>query len=117
LPRFAGNGFVFPSATGHGPVVSSNYAKKHVMEHMGVHDWRLHDLRRTCCTGLVKLGVQPHIAQKILNHRKGAISGVDGMYDRWGYLDERRDALNAWGQFIERLVGANVVERRPAAAP
>lgn len=31
-------------------------------------DWRLHDLRRTVRTGLGKLGVQPHVAEAILNH-------------------------------------------------
>ena len=31
-------------------------------------EWRLHDLRRTVRTGLGKLGVQPHVAEAVLNH-------------------------------------------------
>jgi integrase len=31
-------------------------------------DWRLHDLRRTVRTGLGKLGIQPHVAEAVLNH-------------------------------------------------
>src|SRR5687768_12633266 len=33
-----------------------------------VSDWRLHDLRRTAVSGMARLGVPPHVADKILNH-------------------------------------------------
>ena len=41
----------------------------------GVSGWRLHDLRRTCVSGMARLGVAPHVADKILNHQSGTISG------------------------------------------
>ena len=34
----------------------------------GVIEWQLHDLRRTVVTGMARLGVPPHVADKILNH-------------------------------------------------
>ena len=34
--------------------------------------WTLHDLRRTCATGLGNLRVPPHVIETILNHRGGA---------------------------------------------
>jgi len=42
----------------------------------GVSDWTLHDLRRTVVSGMARLGVAPHVADKILNHQSGTISGV-----------------------------------------
>jgi hypothetical protein len=64
--------------------------------------WRLHDLRRTCTTGLARLGIPPHVADRVLNHQRG--------------VDERRDALQAWGGYIEQLLdperGMNIVALR-----
>jgi hypothetical protein len=42
----------------------------------GVADWRHHDLRRTLVSGMARLGIPPHVADKILNHQAGTISGV-----------------------------------------
>jgi hypothetical protein len=64
----------------------------------------LHDLRRTATTGLARLGIPPHIADKVLNHTAGTIRGVAATYTRFEYLDERRAALDAWGRFVEGLV-------------
>ncbi len=60
----------------------------------GVKDWRLHDLRRTCVSGMARLGVSPHVADKILNHQFGTISGVAAVYQRHEFLAERRAALD-----------------------
>jgi integrase len=38
--------------------------------------WRLHDLRRTCATGMAELGVAPHIIEAVLNHISGHKAGV-----------------------------------------
>jgi integrase len=70
----------------------------------GVTDWRLHDLRRTCATGLGELGVLPHIIETILNHVSGHRAGVAGVYQRAKYSGEVRDALTRWSDHIERLV-------------
>lgn len=51
----------------------------------------VHDLRRTFRSLLAEVGVQPHIAERCLNHK---IKGVEGIYDRYDYLEERREALN-----------------------
>ncbi len=75
--------------------------------------WVLHDLRRTATTGMAQLGIAPHVADKVLNHTAGTISGVAAIYNRFEYLDERKAALEAWGRRVEALVrGAapNVVE-------
>ncbi len=51
----------------------------------------VHDLRRTCRSLLASLSVPPHIAERCLNHK---IEGVQGVYDRHDYYDERKEALN-----------------------
>ena len=44
--------------------------------------WRVHDLRRTCATGMANLGVQPHVIEATLNHISGAKAGVAGIYNK-----------------------------------
>jgi len=63
--------------------------------------WRLHDLRRTAKTLMVRAGVRPDISERVLGH---VIAGVEGTYDRHDYLDERRDALEKLALAIEELI-------------
>ncbi len=66
----------------------------------GIGEFTLHDLRRTCRTGLAALKIEPHIAERVLNHIQ---PGVVGVYDRHAYLDEKRAALEAWAAHLEGL--------------
>jgi len=50
-----------------------------------VKPWTLHDLRRTCATGMADIGVQPHIIEAVLNHVSGHKVGVAGIYNRSSY--------------------------------
>jgi hypothetical protein len=55
-------------------------------------------------SGMASLGVAPHVADKILNHVGGTISGVAAVYQRHEFLKERRDALDRWGAHVEALL-------------
>ena len=66
--------------------------------------WTHHDCRRTAATGMAKLGVAPHIADRILNHVAGGLKGVAKVYNRFEYLPERRAALEAWGRHVDSLL-------------
>lgn len=66
----------------------------------GVPNFTIHDFRRTARTHLAALGVDPHIAERCLNHK---IKGVEGIYNRHDYFDERSAALNLWASFLEKL--------------
>jgi integrase len=66
----------------------------------GVAAFNLHDLRRTCRTGLAAIKVEPHIAERVLNHTQ---PGVAGVYDRHAYLDEKRTALELWSEHLRSL--------------
>ena len=68
-----------------------------------VQNWVLHDLRRTCVSGIARLGVAPHVADKILNHQSGTISGVAAVYQRHEFLAERKEALERWGHHVGQL--------------
>jgi integrase len=87
------------------------HAKRRLDQLSGVTEWRLHDLRRTCVSGMARLGVAPHIADKILNHQTGTISGVAAVYQRHDFLAERRAALERWGGHIDRIL-AGVSQKR-----
>lgn len=58
----------------------------------------IHDFRRTARTHLAALGIESHIAERCLNHKP---KGIEGIYNRHDYLDERRDALRLWSAFLE----------------
>ena len=68
-----------------------------------VAQWTLHDLRRTASTGMASLGTPPHVVERVLNHTSGTFGGVAGIYNRFEYVDEMRDALNLWEAHILAL--------------
>ena len=50
------------------------------------------------------LVVPPHVVEAIINHASGsARSGVAGTYNRAQYLNQRRAALEHWGEVVEAL--------------
>ena len=100
-PRFST--LVFP-ARGGGPLSQFSTEKRRIDTLSGVLGWRLHDLRRTLVSGMARLGVAPHIADKILNHASGTISGVAAVYQRHEFMEERRDALDRWSAHVERIL-------------
>ncbi len=70
-------------------------------------DWNLHDLRRTMVTMMnERLGIPPHVVEACVNHISGgAKAGVAGVYNKALYLNERREAMSAWSEFVARLTG------------
>ena len=79
-------------------------AKRKIDQLSGITAWRLHDLRRTCVSGMARLGIAPHVADKVLNHQGGTISGVAAVYQRHDFLAERKKALEMWGAHVQRAV-------------
>jgi integrase len=85
------------------PFKEFSRAKLQLDQLSGVTGWRLHDLRRTCVSGMARLGIAPHVADKVLNHQAGTISGVAAVYQRHEFLAERREALERWGAHLVRV--------------
>jgi integrase len=100
LKRVDRNGPLVFSLLGTKPFQEFSRAKRVLDQLSGVTGWRLHDLRRTCVSGMARLGVAPHVADKILNHQSGTISGVAAVYQRHEFLAERREALERWGVHV-----------------
>jgi integrase len=88
-----------------------NRAKRRLDAMSGVQNWVLHDLRRTCVSGMARLGIAPHIADKILNHQSGTISGVAAVYQRHDFLAERKEALDRWGVHVTKICDVQRVVR------
>lgn len=79
-----------------------------------VEPFSIHDLRRTMRTQMAALGIDPVIAERCLNHK---IPGVEGIYNRHQYFDERKAALAQWCDLLvalERGEDYNVTPLRKA---
>ena len=61
----------------------------------------VHDLRRTCRSLLAQQGTPGHVAERCLNHK---LKGVEGIYDRHDYFEERKDALDTLALHISAVV-------------
>jgi integrase len=106
LPQFGE--LVFPGLRG--PFNGWSRAKSALDAKSGVTNWRLHDLRRTCATGLQRLGVRLEVTEQILNHVSGSRAGIVGIYQRHDFANEKRAALEAWGEHIEAIVEGRTPE-------
>lgn len=106
VPRFEGKDaeYIFTTTGGKKPFAGFSKAKKRVDTMSGVEGWRIHDSRRTCGTGMAKIGVPVPIISHVLNH---AQSGVTAIYNRHSYLPEKREALEKWGVKIEEIVNGS----------
>ncbi|GEM_PF-1036995 len=62
----------------------------------------VHDLRRTLRTRIMLLGVDRDTAERLLAHQVG--NRVERTYDRYGYMNEKREALTRWAEYVEKLV-------------
>jgi integrase len=65
--------------------------------------WTFHDLRRTCATGLARLAVPVRVTEAVLNHVSGTGGGIVGVYQRHDFAGEKRRALEAWADEVERI--------------
>jgi integrase len=83
-----------------------------------IPEWRIHDLRRSCATGMAEIGIQPNIIEAILNHVSGHKAGVAGIYNRAAYAEPMRVALQRWaehvGAIIEGRLASNITPLRRA---
>ena len=71
---------------------------------VSIAEWRLHDIRRTGATNLQALGIPIEVTEAVLNHISGTRAGVAGIYNRYKYEPEKRAALDAWDQRLQKLV-------------
>ncbi|WP_125780993.1 tyrosine-type recombinase/integrase [Pseudoalteromonas rubra] len=106
--RAFGSDYVFPNRRaskrfGHISPDTLNAAIQKLFreDKMPVPHFTVHDLRRTCRSLLASNGVAGHIAERCLNHK---LKGVEGIYDRYDYLDERREAIQKITKVLETVI-------------
>ncbi len=109
LPRFEGP-YVFTTTSGSRPISGFSKAKialeMRIRERarLGLADWTIHDLRRSAATWMAGAGVPPHVLSALLNHSPGTAQGVTSIYNRFRYVEERREALEKWAAHVLALV-------------
>lgn len=99
-PRFTKGDCVFSTTSGRKPVSGFSKAKRRLDRASGVTGWRYHDLRRTCRTGLSRLRVDPVVSERVLGHLP---RGIERVYDVHDYIDQKREALEAWGDLVVEI--------------
>lgn len=118
-PRLAGNPYVFAVAGGKGHFNSFSQRKDELDRKLrqlmpDIPPWIIHDLRRTARSLLSRAGIRPDVAERVLGH---AIPGVEGVYDRHSYDEERAEALSRLARLVEMIINlpnGNVVELQAA---
>lgn len=102
-PRVKDNPFVF---AGRGKKAFNSFSdgKEELQAKVKIEPWVIHDLRRTARSLMARAGVRSEIAERTLGH---VIAGVEGVYDRHAYLEEKGEALAALAALVERILDGN----------
>jgi integrase len=119
LPRFKSGDYLFTVGRG---TPANNFSKiKHALDRLMIEELRktdpnaklppfvLHDLRRTMRTRLSSLRVPDTVAEMVIGHGR---KGLQRVYDQHKFIDEMREALEAWNARVRAIVNpapANVV--------
>ncbi len=94
------NPFVF-AGRGRKAFNSFSDGKEELHAKAPIEPWVVHDLRRTARSLMARAGVRSDIAERALGH---VIAGVEGVYDRHAYRDEKGEALAAVAGLVERIL-------------
>jgi integrase len=107
LRKLPSEGYLFPS-TKSGSLVFNGwlYCKRELDLACPLPHWTLHDLRRTFATNMAALRVAPHVTERLLNHSSGIISGIAAIYNRFQYMDEMREAVQAWENRLKQIIAS-----------
>jgi integrase len=102
LPRWTQGDYLFSSTSGAKPVRfhdrSTDKLRKAVAAEL---PWSLHDIRRTVRTRLSALRVPEPVAEMIIGHAR---KGMARVYDQHRYLDEMREAAEAWAALLHAII-------------
>jgi integrase len=100
-PRFAGNPYVFPGQRSSPMIGFARRKETFCAKLPPMPRWTLHDLRRTARSLMSRAGVSRDVAERVLGH---AMGGVEGVYDRHKYREEKAHALRALAGLIDKIV-------------
>lgn len=114
---FKGNSwFIFSTTNGARPFSGFSKAKKALDAEIAklreaegrspMPRWTLHDLRRTARSLMSRAKVPTDHAERVLGH---VIGGVRETYDRYEYLDEKRDSLASLARLVDWIVHRRII--------
>jgi integrase len=119
LPRFKTGEYLFTIGRG---IPANNFSRaKQALDRLMIEELRktdpnakltpfvLHDLRRTMRTRLSSLRVADTVAEMVIGHGR---KGLQRVYDQHKFIDEMREALEAWNARVRAIVDpapANVI--------
>lgn len=96
--------YVFESLVQSGqPIYHPSKAAQRIKKQTGI-DFNAHSLRTTFATRQAAMGTPPQILSKLLNHKRGAGSGITALYDRHDYNQEKRMAVQKWDRELRRII-------------
>jgi integrase len=107
LPKLGSGYYLFSKNDGRTPT-SINTAPKEQMDKLAhLYDWRNHDLRTSMRSYLSPLPIHSNhtvdVRELMIAHK---IKGIGGVYDKHGYLDEKRAGFELWEQRLAGMVGS-----------
>jgi integrase len=101
-PKRLGRDHLFGASSARG-FTNFETPKARLDERLGfARPWVLHDIRRTCESKLAELGIIKEVRARLLNHDVGAI---DLTYQKYDFAVEKKQALQAWADTLETIVG------------
>jgi integrase len=117
VPRFNSGDFVFSNSYGKHPLKPNLFSDpKERLDGIMLEELRKsaadpkrvtlapfvnHDLRRSVRTGLSALRIGEEVREAVLAHVR---PGIKGVYDKYQYLDEKREALTLWNARLNSIV-------------
>ena len=112
IPSFKSTDLLFPGRDLQSPWNGSGKSKWLFDKANPMDHWQILDLRRTFGTKLATLRTPPHIVERLLNHKMGSISNrgegvvtaIAEVYNRHIYMDEMREAIDKWEDFLRRVL-------------
>ena len=84
----------------------SENAMLYALYRMGYHNRAtIHGIRSTASTIMNEEKIRPDVIEKLLAHSSS--NPVRAAYNRYDYLDERREALQWWADYLDDIIKRN----------
>lgn len=103
-----GHELLFPAGHGKEGSIRTNSVTKSLAayrEHYGTALWTLRDVRRTVKTMLGQKKVSKDLRDRLQGHALSDVSSKH--YDRYDYLDEKREALRVWDRHLAAILDSH----------
>lgn len=98
--------FLFPAPGGSGKSFCSWKGNKRLLDKIvGLAEpYNLHDLRRSYAVNLQRLGVKLETIESLLGHISGSRSGIVGVYQRYDFQKEARQAVELYETHLRKIL-------------